>query len=244
MSLLRFGNNASIGAEPALCPGGKIGSVTTPEEYADRLAAESIADDDPTGWFERLYADAAGGDAVVPWDRGRPTPHLVEWAEATDLLGNGRRALVVGAGLGDNAEYIARHGFATVAFDVSPTAVQLARQRFPDSIVEYRVADLLDPPAEWRDAFDLVVEVATIQALPYDVRGAAIVHVGQMVAPGGRLVVIAYGTAGAPDPDGPPWPLTREEVDAFATGDLRPARVEEIHDETNRILRWRAEFTR
>jgi SAM-dependent methyltransferase len=221
-----------------------MGNVTTPEEYAGRLAAESIAGDDPTGWFERLYADAAGGEAVVPWDRGRPTPQLVEWAEATDLTGNGRRALVVGAGLGDNAEYIARRGFATVAFDVSPTAVRLARQRFPDSIVEYRVADLLDPPAEWHDAFDLVVEVATIQALPYDSRGAAIVHVGQMVAQGGRLIVIAYGTAGAPCPDGPPWPLTREEVDAFATGDLRLSRVEELHDETNRILRWRAEFTR
>jgi len=204
--------------------------VTTPE--------------DPTGWFERLYSDAAGGKAVVPWDRGRPTPQLVEWAEATGLTGNGRRALVVGAGLGDNAEYIARRGFATVAFDVSPTAVHLARQRFLGSIVEYRVADLFDPPAEWRDAFDLVVEVATIQSLPYYVRGTAIVHVGQMVAPGGRLIVVAYGTAGAPDPDGPPWPLTREEVDAFATGDLRPTRVEELPDEINGILRWRAEFSR
>jgi SAM-dependent methyltransferase len=202
------------------------------------------AHEDATGWFERLYADAAGGRAVIPWDRGRPTPQLVEWAEATDLTGNGRRAVVVGAGLGDNAEYIARRGFATVAFDVSPTAVHLTRQRFPESIVDYRIADLLDPPAEWRGAFDLVVEVATIQSLPYDVRGAAIVHVGQMVAPGGRLIVVAYGTAGAPDPNGPPWPLTREEIDAFATDDLRPVRVEELPDETNQILRWRAEFTR
>jgi SAM-dependent methyltransferase len=218
--------------------------VTNAEDDADRFAAESLADDDPTGWFERLYANAAEGVAVVPWDRGRPTPLLVEWTDAADLTGNGRRAVVVGGALGDNAEYIARRGFATVAFDVSPTAVQLARQRFPASIVEYRVADLLDPPAEWRDAFDLVVEVATIQSLPSDIRGAAIVHVGQMVAPGGTLIVIAYGTADGPDPDGPPWPLTREEIDAFATGDLQPARIEEIYDETSRILRWRAEFTR
>lgn len=218
--------------------------VTSAEDDADRLATESLADNDPTGWFERLYANAAEGAAVVPWDRGRPTPLLVEWADAADLAGNGRRAVVVGGALGDNAEYIARRGFATVAFDVSPTAVRLARQRFPDSIVEYRVADLLDPPAEWRDAFDLVVEVATIQSLPYHIRGAAIVQVGQMVAPGGTLIVIAYGTAGDPDPDGPPWPLTREEIDAFATGDLRPARIEETYDDTSRILRWRAEFTR
>lgn len=218
--------------------------VTSAEDDADRLATASLADNDPTGWFERLYANAAEGAAVVPWDRRRPTPLLVEWADAADLTGNGRRAVVVGGALGDNAEYIARRGFATVAFDVSPTAVRLARQRFPDSIVEYRVADLLDPPAEWRDAFDLVVEVATIQSLPYDIRGAAIVQVGQMVAPGGTLIVIAYGTAGDPDPDGPPWPLTRKDIDAFATGDLRPARIEEIYDETSRILRWRAEFTR
>jgi SAM-dependent methyltransferase len=218
--------------------------VTSTKDDADRLAAESLADNDPTGWFERLYANAADGAAVVPWDRGRPTPLLVEWAEAADLIGNGRRALVVGAGLGDNAEYIARRGLATVAFDVSPTAMQLARQRFPDSIVEYREADLLDPPAEWRDAFDLVVEVATIQSLPYDIRGAAIVHVGQLVAPGGTLIVIAYGTVGGPDPNGPPWPLTREEIDAFATGDLRPARIEEVPDQTSGVLRWRAEFTR
>jgi threonine dehydrogenase-like Zn-dependent dehydrogenase len=218
--------------------------VTSAEDDADRLATESLADNDPTGWFERLYANAAEGAAVVPWDRGRPTPLLVEWAEAADLTGNGRRAVVVGAALGDNAEYIARRGFTTVAFDVSPTAVQLARQRFPDSIVEYRAADLLDAPVEWRDAFALVVEVATIQSLPYDIRGAAIVHVGQMVAPGGTLIVIAYGTADGPDPDGPPWPLTRKEIDTFATGDLRPARIEEIYDETSRILRWRAEFTR
>jgi Methyltransferase domain len=218
--------------------------VTTPEEYADRLAAESIANNDPTGWFERLYADAAEGEAVVPWDRGRPTPQLVEWAEAAHLAGNGRRAVVVGAGPGDNAEYIAGRGFETVAFDVSPTAVHLARQRFPHSKVEYRAADLLAPPAEWRGAFDLVVEVATIQSLPYDVRRPAILHVGQLVAPGGTLIVVAYGTTGDPDPDGPPWPLTRDEVTAFATGDLHATRIEEIHDRASGILRWRAEFHR
>src|SRR5207248_10448619 len=37
---------------------------------ARRFAHESLAVDDPTGWFERLYMAAADGTAVVPWDRG------------------------------------------------------------------------------------------------------------------------------------------------------------------------------
>jgi len=34
-----------------------------------------------------------------------------------------RRALVVGSGLGDDAEHVASLGFDTLAFDVSPTAI-------------------------------------------------------------------------------------------------------------------------
>ncbi|MFG6198790.1 hypothetical protein [Nonomuraea sp. JJY05] len=39
-----------------------------PDADATRLAAESLAHGDPTGWFERLYAESASGDAIVPWD--------------------------------------------------------------------------------------------------------------------------------------------------------------------------------
>jgi len=115
-----------------------------PDELARSLAAESLAAADPTGWFERLYAAAEDGRAVVPWDRGAPRRMLVQWAEARELHGDGRRALVVGCGLGEDAEYVARLGFDTVAFDVAATAVRTARRRFPDSAVRYVTADLLD----------------------------------------------------------------------------------------------------
>ncbi len=36
--------------------------------------------DDPTGWFEPLYAAAERGEREVPWDRGEPRDLLVEWA--------------------------------------------------------------------------------------------------------------------------------------------------------------------
>lgn len=49
-----------------------------PDTQARHFAAEPLAADDPTSWFERLYASAAGGEAVVPWDRGAPHRLLVE----------------------------------------------------------------------------------------------------------------------------------------------------------------------
>ena len=47
-----------------------------------------------------------------------------------------------------------------------------ARERYPDTAVEYRVADLLDLPADLVGAFDLVIEVSTVQALPPELRTA------------------------------------------------------------------------
>ena len=195
-------------------------------------------------WFERRYAAAERGEAAIPWDRGSPNPVLVRWAEERGLDGAGRRALVVGSGLGSDAELVAAHGFDTVAFDVSPTAVKLARERFPGSRVEYVVADLLDPPEEWRRAFDLVVESLTAQSLPDPPRREAIAAVSGMVAPGGTLIVNAAIAGDQDFGDGPPWPLTRAEVEAFATGGVRAVRIEIVAGGAPGERRWRAEFTR
>jgi hypothetical protein len=219
---------------------------TDPDEQSQRLAAESLAEGDATGWFERLYVAADAGEAVVPWDRGAPHPLLVEWAAARGLEGRGRRAVVVGSGLGQDAEYVAGLGFATVAFDVAATAIRSARARYPQSAVEYLTADLLDPPAQWRHAFDLVVESITVQALPDGLRPRAIAAVADLVASAGALIVISGARDAQDGPvQGPPWPLTRAEVDSFAANGLQPVRVEDLRDAADpTIRRWRAEFRR
>ena len=219
-------------------------STADPEERARSLASESLGAGDATGWFERLYAAAEAGKETVPWDRGAPHRLLVQWAEARQLSGGGRSALVVGCGLGDDAEYIAGFGFDTVAFDISPSAIRAARLRYPRSRVRYAVADLLDPPAGWRQAFDLVVESLTLQALPDPPRRDAIRQVGGLVAPGGTLIVNARARDETDDPgDGPPWTLTRAEIDAIgAASGLVPVRIEDLREPEAR--RWRAEFRR
>jgi SAM-dependent methyltransferase len=216
-----------------------------PDGLVRRLVRNALAADDPTGWFERVYAAAGNGEATVPWDRGAPQRLLVDWARARALDGNGRRAVIVGCGLGDDAEYFSGLGFDTVAFDVSPTAVRTARQRFPESTVEYVTANLLDLPANWRQAFDLVVESLTIQSLPDPPRADAIVQVGRLVRPGGTLVAVALGRDDDHEsPTGPPWALSRAEIDALAKGGLSPVRIECFPGDGPTESRWLAEFHR
>ncbi|TDD13249.1 class I SAM-dependent methyltransferase [Kribbella turkmenica] len=219
-----------------------------PDVVSRRIARESLDQDDPTGWFERLYSAALDGTAVVPWDRGAAHPLLMEWAEESQPDGSGKSALIVGAGTGWDAELIADLGYDTTAFDISPSAVEAAQRNHPDSTVRYVTADLFAPPAEWQRAFDLVIEIYTVQALPIELQPAAIKQVGEQVGPGGTLVVIA---AARPDdrPDdaveGPPWPLTRATIESFATPDLRLIQVIQSPSPAGpTIQRWRAEYLR
>jgi SAM-dependent methyltransferase len=180
----------------------------------------------------------------VPWDRPEANPLVVEWARLTHAAGAGRRALVVGCGPGRDAEFVAGLGFATTGFDISETAIRVARQRHPESPVDYEVADLLTPPAAWAEAFDLVVECNNVQALPRSLRERATAAVASFVAHGGTLLVVAAAATGWGE-DGPPWPLTRAELSAFANGALTEVSVEKTAIPDDPLVeRWRAVFTR
>lgn len=208
---------------------------------ARRLAADSIARGDATGWFEALYAAAEQGTTTVPWADLTPSPCLV--SALAGLPGAGR-ALVVGCGLGDDAEHVASLGFTTVAFDVSPTAIAVARRRFPRSAVEYVTADLLSPPEAWSGAFDLVVEVFTLQVLTGAARRTAFARLARLVAPGGRLLVIARAREEHEDPGEMPWPLTRAEIESFQAYGLTKRSIVDFIDNQRPapVRRWRAWF--
>ncbi|MEZ5839292.1 MAG: class I SAM-dependent methyltransferase [Hyphomicrobiales bacterium] len=164
-------------------------------------------------WYEQVYSGAEGDAAGVPWADLRPKDVLVNWLKKNP--GNGRRALDIACGLGDNAEAIADAGYRTVGFDIAATAVDWARRRFPASSVDYCVADLFAPPEGWVGGFDLVNECYTIQSLTGPIRDAAFAAVAGLVAPGGRLLVIARTKDDYVPQPGPPWPLTPSELARF-----------------------------
>jgi SAM-dependent methyltransferase len=212
------------------------------EADANRLSAAALNAGDPTGWFEQLYAEAAGGQAIVPWDRREPHPLLVEWAAHRPVPHTAHRTLVVGSGLGDDAAYLSGLGWGVIAFDISPTAIAAARHRFPATPADFRVADVLDPPQEWTGHFDLVLESYTTQALPVRLRPTVIKHVARFLAPGGTLLVLAAAREEGDSGAGPPWPLSRSEIESYSAEGLTAVAIDEVGPPDD--AHWRAEFTR
>jgi 2-polyprenyl-3-methyl-5-hydroxy-6-metoxy-1,4-benzoquinol methylase len=213
---------------------------------ARELAAEFNQKNDPTGWFEALYREAESGTTTVPWADLAPNPHLLDFWQAHPQPSAHKTAVVVGSGLGDDAERLSHWGFQTTAFDISETAIRRARHRFPDSKVTYVTANLLTPPRDWHQKFDFVFEAYTLQALPEHVRALAATNVAAFVAPHGHLLVVARARDASEPPGEMPWPLTRPEFSAFIEGGLAELSFEDYVDnhETPPARRFRAFYQR
>jgi magnesium-protoporphyrin O-methyltransferase len=108
------------------------------EDYFDRTAAaawEKLTSDAPVG---RIRASVRAGR-----DQMRNT--LLSWLPA-DLTG--KRVLDAGCGTGAFAVEAARRGADVVAIDLSPTLVNLARERLPAELasrIDFQSGDMLSP---------------------------------------------------------------------------------------------------
>lgn len=183
------------------------------ERLDQATGAKSGDAKDREAWFRTVYRQAGGDPAAVPWADLAPKQVLVDWL--ADNPGNGKTALDVACGLGDNAEALAAAGYRTTAFDLAPEAVDWAQKRFAGTTVNYQAADLFALPEDWRGKFDLVHECYTVQALKDAMRSDAIRVLAGLVAPGGRLLMIARSRAEGAEAAGPPWPLMPSEWRKF-----------------------------
>ena len=219
--------------------------MTTNRDHARRLSRESLNRGDPVGWFDELYSVADGDPSFVPWADMTVNPHFTEWCNLRSLNGAGQRALVVGCGLGDDAEALSKLGFDVVAFDVSPAAISWCRRRFSETTVEYCETDLFAYPEEWTAAFDFVLEVYTVQALPDPVQSEAIAHIARLVAESGTLLVVTRGRDATDDLGDLPWPLTKSRLGLFQESGLKEVRFEDfVDDENPPVRRFRIEYRR
>jgi SAM-dependent methyltransferase len=203
---------------------------------ARELAEQFTEQGNMLGWFDAFYKEAGGDSSQIPWGDLEPNKFLKAWAEDVGLRGNGRKALVVGCGLGDDARYLNDLGFDVTAFDISPTAIEWAKQLSEGIGIRFLVADLFDPPSDFfvagnppataggtdkTGAFDFVLEIYTIQPLPMEMRERVIDSIAGFVADGGELVVITRGREDGEEPIELPWPLSRRDLSRFETHGLR-----------------------
>ena len=196
----------------------------------------------PLAWFEELYSTADRDDDWIPWSDGHPNPLLVEWAVGQQDLG---RALVVGCGLGEDAAFLDQRGWDVTAFDLSPTAVEWAKELFSESKVEWLTANLLDLPEEWNSSFDLVLEVHILQAMPEFIRLQASPKLAPLVRNGGHLVCIGRFQTDSGPVEGPPWPLSKSFIESIGENlPMQGLDVCSLPDDEPDVSRFRAIWRR
>jgi len=212
-------------------------------ERTKQLQNEFAENGDATGWFDALYKEAGGDNEKIPWADLEPNKFLRAWAEKTNLRGDNRNALVVGCGLGDDARYLHDLGFKVTAFDISPTAIEWARLLHADTDIKFFVADLFDPPKEWFQAFEFVLEVYTIQPLPLAMRFRVVDAIANFVKFRGRLIVVTRGREDDEVPTEMPWALSRQDLSRFAANHFEQVNFEEmLGDEEPPITRFVVEY--
>jgi magnesium-protoporphyrin O-methyltransferase len=109
------------------------------ETYFDRVAADAWA---------KLTSDVPVSGIRATVRAGRDSMRNILLSYLPDDL-RGRRILDAGCGTGAFAVEAARRGAIVTAIDLSPTLVQLARERLPARLgegeIRFQVGDMLDP---------------------------------------------------------------------------------------------------
>jgi SAM-dependent methyltransferase len=152
-------------------------------------------------WEQRYQA------SDMPWEKGAPSPGLVDFLAAHLDLSKGT-VCVPGCGTGHDVREFARAGFSASGYDIAPSAISLARRGTEAAGLEadFQIADFLrdEPPQK----FDWIFEHTLFCAIQLNDRDEYVRAVLRWLKPGGTYLAVNYFDC---DPDGPPFPTTRDE---------------------------------
>ena len=153
-------------------------------------------------YWENLYQT---GD--TRWDKGEPSPGLVDFLSGRGLRGG--TVLVPGCGRGHDVRAWASSGFSTTGLDIAPSAIRDSLQQTASAGLkaEYREGNFIydDPFAR----FDYIFEHTLFCAINPSERDTYVQAAKRWLKEDGKFVAVFYLI---PDTDGPPFGTTREEV--------------------------------
>jgi SAM-dependent methyltransferase len=144
----------------------------------------------------------------MPWEKGEPSPGLVDFLESNPKLDRGT-VCVPGCGTGHDVRAWAKAGFDVTGFDIAPSAIQLATEktRAAGLSANFKLGNFLqDKPPE---LFDWLFEHTLFCAIQPKEREEYVRAAVRWLKPGGQYLAVNYLI---PDTDGPPFGTTRDEV--------------------------------
>jgi SAM-dependent methyltransferase len=180
--------------------------------------------------FESAYRrefTQLGVGVRAPWSIGEPQPELAALIEAGKFHGE---VLDVGCGEAAISLYLAERGYTTVGLDLSPTAIDLARQeaqRRGLTTASFEVADI-SAFTGYDGRFDTIVDSTLFHSIPVEAREGYQRSTVRAAAPGASYFVLAFDKAAMPD--GPANAVTADELRAvvskyWVVDEIKPARL-------------------
>lgn len=159
--------------------------------------------------LDPAYWDGRYRDQNIPWDLGKPSRPLVEFAES--LPRKDCRILIPGAGSAHEAAWLWENGFEQVAvLDWSTEAVRRFQDTYPDfPATQLIVGDFFAHEGE----YDLVLEQTFFCALPPERRGDYARKMHSLIGEGGHLAGVWFNFPLKPE-KGPPFGGSAEEYRA------------------------------
>jgi len=158
--------------------------------------------------MSREYWESRYQSGDMPWEKGAPSPGLVDFLAAHPDLPRGT-VCVPGCGTGHDVREFARSGFDTFGFDIAPGAIQLAAEKTKTAglTAQFLLADFLrdEPP----QLFDWIFEHTLFCAIQPPKRDDYVRAVLRWLKPDGQYLAVNYLS---PDKDGPPFGTTRDEL--------------------------------
>jgi cyclopropane fatty-acyl-phospholipid synthase-like methyltransferase len=144
----------------------------------------------------------------MPWEKGAPSPGLVDFLAAHPELPRGT-VCVPGCGTGHDVLAWAGTGFMACGCDIAPSALRLSSERLraagaPGELLE---TDFLHSEPPYR--FDWVFEHTLFCAIQPQERDEYVNAVLRWLKPEGQYLAVNYLI---PDVDGPPFGTTRDEL--------------------------------
>ena len=158
-----------------------------------------------TDWNERY------NNNDKPWDKGIGTPVLAELlSKVPQYFKPGQKALVPGCGLGHDVAMLRESGIAAIGLDISETALQMARKKYPELGDAWLADDLFK--MDYTDSqYSLVWEHTCYCAIPIEMRSKYAESVCRLLEPGGYFIGVFFIDTGQPPNVGPPFSTTRAE---------------------------------
>ncbi|KAF9581080.1 hypothetical protein BGW38_002029 [Lunasporangiospora selenospora] len=178
-------------------------------EYTQKIVREHA-----DGWNE-LWRQS-----IHPWDKGVPSPALIEVIEQKPIkeqIPKEGNVLVPGCGRGPDVFYLGNANRKAYGLDISPIAVDQARQlqkekNIPDSQAEFLVDDFFTFKIP-EGGFQLIYDYTFFCAISPDLRPAWARRMAEIIPKDGVLITLMFPLGD--HTDGPPFAVSVETYQSF-----------------------------